>query len=974
MTHIPSACSHPAPHSAAVEGMLANRRPPLKLLTIMLFAALSLGACGGGGGGSSRPAAAITPPPVNLAPQAVFTLSANSGPAPLIITTDASGSQDNDGSIVSYRWNFAGTQQVGLQASHTFAQAGSFVVSLTVEDELGAQGTSQQIVTVDEPRARVRGRIDILTSTAIDADVNDRLSLLGDNNSFDRAQPIPAPGVIGGFSNIAGSGEPSGALFSRGDPGDFYRVSLNGGEIILLSIAEADADLDLRLWNEQRQIVDASSGLSDIETIQVASGGSYYIEVLAVTGASNYILSLGQNTLANGRNRTATRLSDPLRPGMLIGRRQPGDTHGQSHRELTNRHFEQPFEPLGLYRWAIDKAWEQELRLPAGGVVSANARAKLATLQAAKAYSLDPRMAYAEVDVLVRPHAFEPDDTFYPSQWHYQNIELPAAWAITTGSEDVIVAVVDSGILPDHPDLMENLVPGFDFIRDPDSAADGDGIDSNPTDTGDRGFAGTSTFHGTHVAGTIGARGNNGLGVTGVGFTTRIMPLRTLGRDGGSVFDVLQAVRFAAGLDNTSGTVPPIPADIINLSLGSSFFSQAEQDTYTEVIQTGIIVVASAGNDSSSLPQYPAAYEGVISVSATTISEELAAYSNTGSSIDVAAPGGSAVTDLNGDGLADGVISTSGDDSGTTVEFAYAALSGTSMAAPHVAGVAALMKAVHPGLNTAQFQAALMAGEISDDLGEPGRDDRFGYGQINARKAVRVAQSLAGGATVDPGPLLSASASTLNLGSFFTRREVALDNIGSGSLQIDTVESSEPWLVVTTPGSTDGLGNYLIHVDRTGLSDGAYRGTVTWRSTANDVHADVIMQVSSMALDPDAGLHFVILVDDQGATVSTPVAVSASNGGYVYEIADAPFGRYRLFAGTDADDDSRICDAGEACGAYPTLDSPSLVDVEGDVDNIDFTSGFRLNLRTSTNALPTQPAAATTLETFKVNKTAPDGN
>ena len=397
-------------------------------------------------------------------------------------------------------------------------------------------------------------------------------------------------------------------------------------------------------------------------------------------------------------------------------------------------------------------------------------------------------------------------------------------------------------------------------------------------------------------------------------------------------------------MSNDSGTVPAQRADVINLSLGSSFSSQSEQDVVNEVRATGVFVVASAGNESSTLPSYPAAYDGVISVSATTISNSLATYSNTGSTIDVAAPGGYNATDLNGDGIGDGVVSSMGDDGAFgPVQFGYTALSGTSMAAPHVAGVIALMKAVHPDLTPAEFDTALLAGDLTDDLGTPGYDESYGHGLINAHKAVVAALALANGQGTDPGPVMSASASTLNFGAFGTLLDFTLQNVGTGTVTVQNITASEPWLSYQSSSvDANGMGDYEILVDRSAITvDGTYGATLTIDSDANDISVNIIMQVSSVNLTADAGLHYIILVNADDTSVLPATVLTVDNGVYEFVIGNVPTGQYRLFAGTDSDDDDFLCDTGEACGAYRTLDSPDVLNVNGDMSGLDFISGFR---------------------------------
>jgi serine protease len=895
------------PRRSALKPPSAGARAGSGLVALILFAG-----CGGGGSSDSGVQA-----PTNSAPTARLSLSTAAGPAPLSVTMDGSASSDSDGTINTYRWRFGdGTSgAIGSNTQHTYTSDGTYTVTLTVTDNDGASAQTTRTVTVEAAAgtASLSGSVLILSSSAIDSDVNDRLTDDLPNDDFATAQPIANPTSLGGFVNLPNTGVDTGNQFAGGDPADFYVVDLSGSETVLLDIA-------------------------------IDQPGRYFVEVFPVAGASNYVLSVGQD-LAPTFARAPSRLSDPFVTGEIIVQAEPGSQ--------VNPGAVDPALPPARFRLVR----EARSGGPAGlspppaaasqtpGRVTSTQAARIATLNAVKRLQARPDVRNAEPNVRKQP-LLEPDDGFYNRQWHYPAINLPLAWDVTTGDPDVVVAVVDSGVLLDHPDLDGQLVPGYDFIRDPSRARDGDGIDPDPDDPGDLIYGASSSFHGTHVAGTVAAETDNGVGVAGVAWNARLMPLRALGQNGGTTYDVIQAMRYAAGLSNDSGTVPASPAAIINLSLGSSLSSQSEQAAIDEIRAAGVILVASAGNDGSDLPTYPAAYEGVVSVSATTIDNALAPYSNVGPTIDIAAPGGYNATDSNGDGIGDGVISTIGDDGSVgSIQFGYGTLNGTSMAAPHVAGVAALMKSVHPALTPAEFDAALLAGDLTVDLGAPGRDDRFGYGLINAQKAVLTALSLANGQGSDPGPVLSASSSRLNFGPFGTALDLTLSNVGSGSLVVASLTPTEPWLTVD-PTDTDGagLGSYRLQVDRSGLGDGTYTADLAVDTDANDLTVGIVMQVSSINFQADAGLHYIIAVDDNGDSAGPAAIVSVANGRYRFQLDDIPFGQYRLFGGTDSDDDNFLCDAGEACGAFRTLDSPDQISVNGDLTDLDFVSTFRLNL------------------------------
>ncbi|MEZ5578999.1 MAG: S8 family serine peptidase [Candidatus Competibacteraceae bacterium] len=546
----------------------------------------------------------------------------------------------------------------------------------------------------------------------------------------------------------------------------------------------------------------------------------------------------------------------------------------------------------------------------------------------------------------IRRAQFVPNDPLYRFQWHYPQINLPQAWDLTTGT-DAIVAVIDTGVVLSHPDLQGQWVAGYDFISNPSNAGDGDGIDANPDDPGDgTDPGGGSSFHGTHIAGTVAAATNNSVGVAGVAFGAKVMPLRALGRFGGTDYDIEQAVRYAAGLPNDSGTVPPRRADVINLSVGGPGFSTATQAVYDQARAAGVVIVAAVGNEGSSTPFYPAAFPSVLGVGAVDIDKARAPYSNFGTAVSVVAPGGNTARDVNGDGKPDGVLSTAASDSGGTLVNDYAIWQGTSMATPHVAGVLALMKSVAPNLTPQDIDTLLTSGALTEDLGTPGRDDQFGDGLINAYKAVVVAADSAG-RPVNPMPILTISPAALNFGISLDSQTLTVLNGGGGELIVNPpTEDSGGWLSVTpTQVNADGTGSYTVAVRRENLADGVYSATMTFTSNADTISVSVIMQVANHLSVGSVGQQYVLLVKpDSGETVQDATGQLQPDGRYTFTLSDIPAGTYQLFAGSDANNDLFICDAGESCGAYVTLDAPVTIEVDRDLSGLDFVSSYLVQL------------------------------
>ena len=347
----------------------------------------------------------------------------------------------------------------------------------------------------------------------------------------------------------------------------------------------------------------------------------------------------------------------------------------------------------------------------------------------------DPNVEYVEVDRLMKA-LLTPNDTHYGTYlWGMQSgaggIKADQAWNTTAGT-GVVVAVLDTGYT-DHSDLLGNILQGYDFISTTTVSNDGDGRDADAHDPGDYYRADNSSWHGTHVSGTVAAVGNNSKGVIGVAYSARVVPVRVLGRGGGYTSDIVDGITWASG-----GTVAGVPAnanpaEVINMSLGGSgACSSTYQTAINAAVTRGTTVVVAAGNSNAEAAGFtPASCSNVINVAATNKNGTRASYSNYGSLIDVAAPGGDSpdCTTL--------IVSTgnAGTKSPTTEN--YSCMAGTSMAAPHVAGTIALMQAVRTTpLTPAQVESILK----STLRAFPGSNDKaIGNGIVDAAAAVSAA-------------------------------------------------------------------------------------------------------------------------------------------------------------------------------------------------------------------------------------------
>lgn len=443
-------------------------------------------------------------------------------------------------------------------------------------------------------------------------------------------------------------------------------------------------------------------------------------------------------------------------------------------------------------------------------------RRKVPNVPAAiKALQKNPNVEFVEPNYIVAAFA-APNDPFYsPYQWHLDNpqyggINLEAAWDLSTGA-GVTVAVVDTGVDASLEDAPTCVTAGYNFVANNTDATDDNG-------------------HGSHVAGTIAQATNNGIGAAGVAYDACVMPVKVLGANGsGYTSDVALGVRYAA--DNG--------AKVINLSLGGGSYSQTMVDALAYAYNKGVTIVAASGNDSRGTVSYPAAYdEYVIAVGATSYDEEKASYSNYGSALDIVAPGGemyvqrgphTRTNDENNDGYSDGVLQNTIGSNGEGYYF----FQGTSMASPHVAGVAALVLGYGNAATPEQVRAALQT--TADDLGATGRDDSFGHGIVNAYEALLWNDV----AVANQPPVASATADNTN---------VVVDEVvifsGTGSVDPDGDTLSYDWefgngTVVTgseVSYAYTATGTYTVTLT---VSDGEFVDTDTVVITVSDTIVSV---------------------------------------------------------------------------------------------------------------------------------------
>lgn len=543
-------------------------------------------------------------------------------------------------------------------------------------------------------------------------------------------------------------------------------------------------------------------------------------------------------------------------------------------------------------------------------VVEASEDPSEATIEALRASGL---FEYVERDYYAHTGGAQviPNDPNYASQWHLLQIQAAQAWAVNTGS--VTVAVVDSGVDATHPDLAAKLVPGWNFVNNNSTTADVLG-------------------HGTAVAGTLAAISNNGVGVAGVSWGSKIMPLVVVdSTDFASYSNIAAAIQYAADQG----------VRIINVSIGGSSPSAALQSAVNYALGKGSIVFASAMNNSTSAPYYPAACTGVVSVSATDSTDSLASFSNYGNWITVAAPGQNILT--------------------TTVGGGYGYWYGTSFSSPITAGVAALILSVNPALSASAVVSLLE--QNTDDLGTAGFDNYFGWGRVNAYKAVLAARqtlvpvtvaltpptaTLSAGQTVQLSATVTGTSSAVTwslspvLGTIANGLYTAPASIGStqtvnvtasvgGVSASATITLNPP--PVTTPSFSPirvnaGGSAYTDSQGRTWSTDTGYINGYTWSVANSFLNTNTIPVYQTCRYG--YAFNYLFSVPNGTYTVNLKFA-EVSRSGVGQRVFNVGINGAPVLSNFDI--------LAQAGGEFIALDKPFTVTVTGGQINIAFTAG-----------------------------------
>ena len=774
------------------------------------------------------------------------------------------------------------------------------------------------------------------------------------NNSLEEAKTLITPSEVTGFIgdkliDVLNRDEDGNAIFDAEgnvsytplqtiDPEDWYKLNLVPGLQIELAIEDYEEEVTddngntstvinkatLLLYNVNGSLTDfsyTSDSSEQYQKINLPDTGVYYAVVVKDQGASKYTLLLAPNGSTSSAGFSPSK--DSFVKGEFISYipfSRKLDTYVDVYPEFNqNEDLNEKlsyidnsnFMGLRVIEFNLEneysKIFGSSTRLDSKDLISNNFEQVLylkqwRILQHYK--KINPKLNL-EFNKIYQKLGFT-KDTYWDYQWGLQLMGLDKVLN-ATGQEvkDVAVAVIDSGSPSTTSSAWTTshfLDGGFDFIDN----------DFDPTDSVDV----VSNSHGTHVATTISAA-NDGNNINGFGIYT--VPFRVFGLSGGATqSDVTNSMLFAAGLPNVTGQVysGSVPIKVVNMSLGSigGGCSSAYRNAAADVTNAGVTVVASSGNSAEESPGikgYPASCENIISVASVNPLSQRAYYSTYNDAVDVAAPGGTTGTDLNGDGQSDGILAFDGSENLSYYQ-------GTSMAAPHASAAIALIYALKPEWDAVQMEAFIKSGFFTDDIGTEGKDDEFGYGLINLDKAFT--NLIDGGldftyATITPG--------SFNFGYTDTEKIITVTKVGTGDLAVSQMVSPNPSLtsISAIDIDSDGFGTYKIILTRGEVPDGTYTGSII-AELNDDTKSNVTFTYSSgdERTSPEIGYVLAYLYDENG-DYYRGWRVQLGAGGLTFNVSDIDIGSYYWLFSTNIDSDGYIRGPGEIWEQYPELTS-----------------------------------------------------
>jgi serine protease len=883
-----------------------------------LFAVFFVFSCGGGGGGGSAPSA----------------------PAPAQVTVTISGSSTtlDQGETYTLTWSSSNATSCTASGSWSGSKAtsgsesfgtadnelGSYTFSIQCSGSSGSSASSSTTLELIEPLYNLTGKVQVAYNSFVDSDVPNTDYTSVSNNTAANAQTLSLPAQLIGHAA------------KDTDEWDAYKVVVTKNQYVALEIADYDQadttknDLDLIVVDLDLNVIADSESINSYEFLSMPEG-EYYIAVKAFAGASKYVLSVGTKFSQAYSTSVFSSEFDHAGDKLLIQKKeilqlaqdvawkqsqlmdQLGFDKGSDFSVYSYSEKDEFLDPRKVFKkfgFLNDSTqMSRSIRAKNPEIISQAEKRKFIALLNANTpeYTILP-------SVVAYSNSFSADPEYY-RQWNHVAINLDAALnSIGSNAKEVVVAVVDSGrpavgsrayydtnYVSDEMDFLTEIYENGTLILS--NGNDGDGIDDNARDVTI--LSPRFDSHGTHVASTIAAK-NNGYKINGM--AVKVMPIRALANGYGSgPQGILDAFRYAAGLSNSSEKLPTKPADIINASLS---VGGAEYCDYLDpILETGIIIVAAAGNDGNSMNSYPASCPGVISVAAIDKDFNRAPYSQYNANVDIAAPGGiSELGDRNGDGVEDGVYAWGNDNE-------LKAFQGTSMASPHVAGAIALMKSVQPALTYDDVSSILASGGMTNDIGVAGRDNEFGHGVLDVAKAISSLSNFDSSAANTFGSLNQAR---YDFGSSDLSVDMKLSKYGTGNLTvIGLTADNTAGLTYTSTVDENGFGDYVINLDRSVYEDGIFHNAIYYQFD-NNTYARAYITYN-VGAEPSLGsleLALIGLRDSSGEYIQT-ARLDLTSGTADFNFTDLKEGPYDIIIVTDIDDDDSSCTRGEFCRFFP---------------------------------------------------------